>query len=207
MKGVEGGARERHGSAPGSAPEVPRRAPRCTAWRRGPIPGRSGIFVVRNPPMAWISNHARSMTGPAWFEMVAMRPFRTTRAPDRPDSRAPATDPSPGCHGSVTEVGPRHEDAGNAGLLPVLPDGDGRARALDPTGGGSSARARPRPSGPGPRRAPEGRGCDVPGISVTDRAEVWRLSDPIVTEVRPRAPAGVAGGGRRGRRPRPATSS
>jgi len=41
----------------------------------------------------------------------------------------------------------------------------------------------PVPAREGPRRA--GRG-DVPGISVTDRAEVWRLSDTIVTEVRPR---------------------
>jgi len=38
------------------------------------------------------------------------------------------------------------------------------------------------------------------GIYVTDRAEVWRLPDGIVTEVRPRtrgpdiAPAGAAGG-------------
>jgi len=28
--------------------------------------------------------------------------------------------------------------------------------------------------------------CDVPGILVNDPAEVWKLSDPIVTEVRHR---------------------
>jgi len=34
-------------------------------------------------------------------------------------------------------------------------------------------------------RSSQGRKCDAPGISVTDRAYVWRLPDRIVTEVRP----------------------
>ena len=34
-------------------------------------------------------------------------------------------------------------------------------------------------------RDPGAGKCDVPGIFVADRAEVWDLSDPIVTEVRP----------------------
>jgi len=43
-----------------------------------------------------------------------------------------------------------------------------------------------RPHVPGPRswpgKGPPGAGrCDVPGIFVTDPAEVWRLYDPIVT--------------------------
>jgi len=38
---------------------------------------------------------------------------------------------------------------------------------------------------PGRKRASRGRECDVPGIFVTDRAEVWDLPDTGVTEVRP----------------------
>jgi len=43
-----------------------------------------------------------------------------------------------------------------------------------------------RVSGPSipARKGPPGAGkCDVLGISVTDRAEVWNLPDTIVTEV------------------------
>jgi len=36
------------------------------------------------------------------------------------------------------------------------------------------------------RKGPPGAGeCDVPGIFVADRAEVWDLTGTIVTEVRP----------------------
>jgi len=81
-----------------------------------------------------------------------------------------ATDPSPEGHGSVTGVRPRHGDVGNPTLPPVLSNG----HAPDPS----------IPVGKGPPGAGK---CDVPGISVTDWAEAWKLSGGIVTEVRPRA--------------------
>jgi len=47
-----------------------------------------------------------------------------------------------------------------------------RQRVIDPS----------IPARKGPQRAGK---CDVPGIFVTDRAEVWNLPDTGVTEVRP----------------------
>jgi len=55
---------------------------------------------------------------------------------------------------------------------------------------GSGIRTKGRPHAlralsPAPRATRGERACDVPGIFVDERAEVWKLSDPIVTEVRP----------------------
>ena len=43
----------------------------------------------------------------------------------------------------------------------------------------------PRPSIPARKEPLRAGKCDVPGIFVNDRAEVWNLPDGIVTEVRP----------------------
>jgi len=123
-------------------------------------------------------------TRPAWFEMVAIRPFRTTEIPDRSDSLPLATDPSPVGHGSVTEVGPRHGDVGNSTLPPVSSPTHAGAVVLR---SGIRTKARPHALGassPAPRATRGERACDVPGIFVTDRAGVWNNSDSDVTEVR-----------------------
>jgi len=104
--------------------------------------------------------HRRVPTGLAWFEIHAIRGFRTTRDPGRRI---------------------RDGDAGNSTLPPVLSDTDGGAVDLT-----SGYRTSGRPRVPGPlvpaRKGPPGAGrCEVPGVFVTDRAGVWRLPDPIVT--------------------------
>jgi len=73
----------------------------------------------------------------------------------------------------------------------VLPDGDGGAVDLSSAHRGavdltSGYRTLGRPHVPGSsipaREGPPHAGKrDVPGVSVTDPAEVWRLPDPIVT--------------------------
>ena len=66
---------------------------------------------------------------------------------------------------------------------------DSRAQARSSLGPASGRKVDRMLSGPclRPPRATRGeRACDVPGIFVADRAEVSNLSDPIVTEVRPR---------------------
>jgi len=55
--------------------------------------------------------------------------------------------------------------------------------AVDLTSGYRTS-GRPRVSGPSipARKGPSGaERCDVPGISLTDPAGVWKLPDPIVT--------------------------
>jgi hypothetical protein len=49
----------------------------------------------------------------------------------------------PGCAGSVTEVGPRHGDAGNSTLPCVSVDGHGRVPEFDPARAGSNSGWRP----------------------------------------------------------------
>jgi len=86
----------------------------------------------------------------------------------------------------VTGVRPRHGDVGKSSVPPVSSDGHRCAVDLR---SGIRTKGRPhalRALSPAPRATRGERAFDVPGISVTDRAEVWSLSDPIVTEVRPR---------------------
>ena len=125
---------------------------------RGPIPERSGISPVGNPRMARVSNHA------------------DPRSSYRGSKSTPQVDFEP------REL-PAAGDAGNSTLPPVLCNTDRGAVDL---ASGYRTLGRPRVSGPRPWPGkPPGAGkCDVPGIFVTDPAEVWRLSDPIVTEVR-----------------------
>jgi len=59
-------------------------------------------------------------------------------------------------------------------------------RVLTPPIGALKHAARSGLSIPAEKGPPKPSKCDVPGISVTDRAEVWKLPDTIVTEVRPR---------------------
>jgi len=104
-----------------------------------------------------------SPVGLPWFEMVAIRPFGTTQAPGRRT---------------------RDGDAGNSTLPPVLCNTDLRAAWITRPMARVIHAARSRPPAPGPVRVLQGRECDVPGIFVTDPAEVWRLPDRILTEVR-----------------------
>jgi|GEM_PF-1895406 len=84
--------------------------------------------------------------------------------------------------GSLTDPGPRHEDARDVTPPPVF---------LMPRGSRQEARSQlathvVADCELAPGRGPAGgRKCDVPGVFVTDRAEVWPLSHGDVTEVRP----------------------
>jgi len=88
-------------------------------------------------------------------------------------------------HGTVTGVRRRHEERENSGLPPVLCNTDLRAACIEAPIGAQRHAARFRASNPAGKGPPRAGKCDVPGISVTVRAEVWNLPDGIVTEVRP----------------------
>src|SRR5882724_1320799 len=90
-------------------------------------------------------------------------------------------DPSPERDGSVTDIGPRHEDAGKATLPPVFFRRCDHVTMVLVPYGGPNTRSASRGLDSGPRRAGE---CDVPGIFVTDRGSRASLSGRTITEVR-----------------------
>jgi len=140
-----GEQRNRHGSVPGPRP--------TGVDGRFPNGQGSAAFLIRVYG-GYRTPHIP--TRPAWFEMVAIRPFRTTEIPDRSDSLPLATDPSPVGHGSVTGVRPRHGDAGKSSLPPVLSNSHGRAAWIGPPIGALKHAARYRPLIPAHFKASEG---------------------------------------------------
>jgi len=101
-----------------------------------------------------------------------------------------ATDPSPEGHGSVTGVRwtipSSTETSGTPRFLPCCPTVTDALSTLSPLWGTKSRQRVHDPSIPAGKGPPGAGKCDVPGIFVNDRAEVWDLPDTIVTEVRPR---------------------
>ena len=146
----------------------------CARSAAGPSPKgaegrgleRSGISPVGNPRMARVSNHADPRS--------SYRGSKSTPQVDFEPRGLPAA-------GSVTEM------PGTPRFLPCCPTPTYALSTFGSLWGTKSRQRDPGLSVPARRslRGPSGAGeCDVPGISATDPAEVWRLSDPIVTEVR-----------------------